>query len=78
MITTRAMPMLRDRAPEVVQGACDLSGLHGSANFFSQVSAKNKNINRPLRDVQSSPPERQIVPLLRKPITATHAPSGVL
>jgi hypothetical protein len=33
------------------------------------VLAKNRNINRPLRDVQSSPPERQIVPLLRKPIT---------
>jgi hypothetical protein len=32
------------------------------------VSAKNRNINRPLRDVQSSPPER-LVPLLRKPIT---------
>jgi hypothetical protein len=30
------MPMLRDRAPEVVQGACGqhLSSLHGSANFL--------------------------------------------
>src|SRR5215831_16109959 len=37
MITTRAMPMLRDRAPEVVQGACSqhLSSLYQPAETLT-------------------------------------------